>query len=287
MLGRAYFYTRDHLGSIRELTDKNGAVVTRLDYDPYGVTSVVSGAVIPDFAYAGMYQHKPSGYYLSATRLYSPSLGRWITRDPIQEQGGLNLYAYCGNNPINEVDPSGLAYNGAPPPFAGNWTWIPNNQDTRSGTWKLEGQNITANWDPEGHWDVVFPNGKLGYDRYGNLIGDGTGVCRHVPYRGPVRLPLPASALAKRVLQSLGTAALVATLANAVSQQGLAEGTAQTVFDGTAGPGVALAQVVDDNTNGSISKGTYNITPYISPYTSQVTSLIKSDYVWVQSLFSN
>jgi uncharacterized protein RhaS with RHS repeats len=39
--------------------------------------------------------------------IYDPTEGRWITRDPIQEQGGLNLYAYCGNNPISLRDPSG------------------------------------------------------------------------------------------------------------------------------------------------------------------------------------
>jgi RHS repeat-associated protein len=55
-----------------------------------------------------MYVHQPSGYYLSATRAYSPNLGRWITKDPIQEKGGLNMYAYCGNDPINNVDPEGL-----------------------------------------------------------------------------------------------------------------------------------------------------------------------------------
>jgi hypothetical protein len=42
-----------------------------------------------------------------AYAIYDPTEGRWITRDPIQEQGGLNLYAYCGNNPINAVDPMG------------------------------------------------------------------------------------------------------------------------------------------------------------------------------------
>ncbi len=57
-----YYYNRDHLGSIRKLTDKNGLVVTRLDYDPYGVTSIVkqdASKTVPDFAYAGMYQHQP------------------------------------------------------------------------------------------------------------------------------------------------------------------------------------------------------------------------------------
>jgi RHS repeat-associated protein len=108
VLGRAYFYTRDHLGSVRELTTSTGTIAARYDYDPYGVTTLIQGTNLADFQYAGMYVHQPSGYYLSATRAYSPNLGRWITKDPIQEKGGLNMYAYCGNNPVNAVDPSGL-----------------------------------------------------------------------------------------------------------------------------------------------------------------------------------
>ncbi len=54
-----------------------------------------------------MYQHQPSGLYLTWARLYNPTVGRWTQRDPIEESSGLNLYAYCANNPINEIDPSG------------------------------------------------------------------------------------------------------------------------------------------------------------------------------------
>ena len=43
-------------------------------------------------------------------RHYSPSLGRWINRDPIEEQGGLNLYAFCANNGIENADPWGAMW---------------------------------------------------------------------------------------------------------------------------------------------------------------------------------
>ena len=42
-------------------------------------------------------------------RYYSPRLGRWISRDPMEEEGGLNLYTFLANDPANEVDPQGLA----------------------------------------------------------------------------------------------------------------------------------------------------------------------------------
>ncbi len=105
--GGPYYYTRDHLRSIRELTDGSGAAHARYDYDPYGKQTKLGGALDVDFGYTGHYFHAPSGLNLAPYRAYNPALGRWLSRDPIGEEGGLNLYGYVGNNPIILVDPTG------------------------------------------------------------------------------------------------------------------------------------------------------------------------------------
>jgi len=109
----SYFYTRDHLGTVREACDSSGVLATRYDYDPYGeLTSIQNNILIlPTFAYAGDFNHAPSGLYLTLFRAYNSTAGRWISRDPSGEIAGLNLYAYVSNDPINRTDPAGLISN--------------------------------------------------------------------------------------------------------------------------------------------------------------------------------
>ncbi|MBX7223799.1 MAG: hypothetical protein K1Y36_28045 [Blastocatellia bacterium] len=106
--GTPYYYTRDHLGSIREALDQTGAVVTRYDYDAWGRQTKLSGSLDADFGYAGYWNHKPSGLNLTWYRAYDANLARWLSRDPIGEDDGPNLYAYVQNSPSNFTDPTGL-----------------------------------------------------------------------------------------------------------------------------------------------------------------------------------
>jgi RHS repeat-associated protein len=105
--GNKYFYTADHLGSIREITNSTGSIIARYDYDPFGRSTLVSGTNLSDFQYAGMYMHQPSGLNLTLFRAYDPNTGRWLSRDPLAEAAGINLYQYVGNEPVNGIDPDG------------------------------------------------------------------------------------------------------------------------------------------------------------------------------------
>lgn len=102
------FYTTDHLGSVREMTDSTGTVRARYSYDPYGRISKVSGDLEADFGFTGFYRHQASGLNLTMYRAYDPELGRWLSRDPIEEEGGLNLYGYAKNAPSILTDSWGL-----------------------------------------------------------------------------------------------------------------------------------------------------------------------------------
>jgi RHS repeat-associated protein len=102
-----YYYTRDHLGSIRELTDATGAVRARYSYDLWGKRTKILGDIDSDFGYTG-YWELENGLKLTWYRAYSPWLGKWLSRDPIEEKGGLNLYAYVMNNSIINIDKDGL-----------------------------------------------------------------------------------------------------------------------------------------------------------------------------------
>jgi RHS repeat-associated protein len=108
-----YFYTSDHLGSIRDVTATvGGSVVTvaRYDFDPYGERQKLTGTTsyTCDFGFTGHHTHAATGLVLTLYRAYDPSLGVWLSADPIGEGGGLNLYGYVTNDPVNYLDYLGL-----------------------------------------------------------------------------------------------------------------------------------------------------------------------------------
>lgn len=103
-------YHGDHLGSTRGLTNGSETVTDTCEYDAWGLGIASTGSTATPFGFAGGhgYQRDPdSGLMLLGARYYDPSIGRFISRDPIGYEGGLNLYAYCNGDPVNAVDPDG------------------------------------------------------------------------------------------------------------------------------------------------------------------------------------
>src|SRR5208282_3652379 len=98
-------------GSIRELTDSSGTVRARYAYDPWGLSTKLSGDVDADFGFAGMFWSAEANLSVTHFRAYDPGLGRWLSRDPLNNgemKEGPNLYAYVGNEPVNRIDSEGL-----------------------------------------------------------------------------------------------------------------------------------------------------------------------------------
>jgi RHS repeat-associated protein len=67
-----------------------------------------AGDLEPSFGYTGHWRHTPSELLLAQYRAYDPDTARWLSRDPVAENGGVNLYSYANNQPINNIDPDGL-----------------------------------------------------------------------------------------------------------------------------------------------------------------------------------
>jgi len=114
-----YYAIKDHQNTVIALVDASGSVVESYEYDAYGNILDVkdaSGNSIANhqsaignrYTFQGREIDWTTGLYYFRARWYNPETGRWLSKDPIGIAGGLNLYAFCGNNPVNFVDPMGL-----------------------------------------------------------------------------------------------------------------------------------------------------------------------------------
>ncbi|HXU76365.1 MAG TPA: RHS repeat-associated core domain-containing protein [Methylomirabilota bacterium] len=129
----------------------NGTQAALYEYGPFGEALRATGAAAEDclFRFAGKHWDSDTRLVYYGYRFLSPSLGRWLGRDPAGEAGGVNLYGFAGNDPVNQQDWLGLAF------------------DDSSSFWQLyEGQS----WDP-----ALLAQNYLSYE-WGVLQGLPRGV---------------------------------------------------------------------------------------------------------------
>lgn len=119
--GNDYFYHHNALGSVVAVTNDSGAVVERYDYDAYGKPAIYNDVFISlpasfignTYLFTGREYDAETGNYHYRARTYNPKMGRFLQQDPIGNWGDEinngNGFGYVGNNPVNMVDPMGLA----------------------------------------------------------------------------------------------------------------------------------------------------------------------------------
>ena len=123
-----YLLRKDILGNITGILDREGKSIVKYKYDGWGNHVVLDGngakltaenctatnkvGILNPFRYRSYYYDTETGLYFLQTRYYDPETGRFITIADVSYLApdainGLNLYAYCGNNPVRNVDPNG------------------------------------------------------------------------------------------------------------------------------------------------------------------------------------
>ncbi|MDA8135260.1 MAG: RHS repeat-associated core domain-containing protein [Desulfobacteraceae bacterium] len=139
------YYHKDHQGSTNAMTTESGTLIDTAEYLPYGRDRYANALLNHSaYKYTDQEQDAGTGLYNYDARLYDPNLGQFVMADTIvpdpYNPQSLNRYAYCLNNPIGYVDPSGRTYQD-------DWDGI-NKESDSYGAWKdPSGDPIGGLWD--------------------------------------------------------------------------------------------------------------------------------------------
>jgi RHS repeat-associated protein len=187
-----YFYIRNHNNSVVALVDEAGNVAESYEYDAYGAVTVFDGngneldesALGNRYTFQGREIDWSTGLYNFRARWYSSETGRWLSKDPIGINGGLNQYVFCGNNPVMFRDPEGTADILMVVMFRWQQSHYKRNEhqegkvpltedEAKSQGWRKlpVGKSVFHMINAPENVKYISPNGHYEgvYDRYGNL----------------------------------------------------------------------------------------------------------------------
>ena len=147
-----YRLITDQLGSIRLVVDvASGTVAQQIDYDTWGQVTSDTNPGFQPFGFAGGFYDQGTGLLFFGARSYDPSIGRWMSPDPLGVNGEESVYVYVHNDPVNNVDPTGLT-----PVIVGN-------QITFNKEWVEKGEiKSIAAQNPFGDALILNSHGKRG-----------------------------------------------------------------------------------------------------------------------------
>ena len=159
-----YHYVHNGAANVSHLSDAAGTITQRYQFDAFGSITYQSGVTTNNYRFQTKELHDKSNLVYFGARWYNPTIGRWITPDPLGIIDGPNIYIYLNNNPLNDIDPWGLC-EGAKEPDKEPWWKKPLEDYYRK-------QGIPSPYD-----DLKFPlpadpKPKVG----GNLMTIGWGV---------------------------------------------------------------------------------------------------------------
>ena len=175
-------FHHDQVNSVVALTDHNGSAAQTLAYGPFGESLASTGRSQNSMQYTGREQDNETGLHYYRARYYDAELGRFISEDPIGFEGGINFYAYVGNNPLTYNDPFGqdaesiMAFWGDVGTKIGGYYNFWNNGNISEGV-TVGASTINPftsdNGDVLGFNIQEFSDGTIGYYE---VTGDGAGV---------------------------------------------------------------------------------------------------------------
>ena len=196
--------------------DNSGNLATQYTYDPFGSTTVLGSASSSTFQYTSR-ENDSNGIYYYRARYYDPLIARFISEDPLGFRGGINVYAYGYDNPLEFSDPSGTQ----PPQWENGWNnpitdWVSRNAESLPGICSggafvyggggpqaapmYQGTYAFKDWsvDSQGvHGNPVAALVEVGADVRGGEVGYGTvvgrkGVEEQLAFAGAEAGPLKA-----------------------------------------------------------------------------------------------